>query len=270
MKQTVNFDDPYTYHLYYGNDAATPGTIMTFFPWKDSHKGRVGSGQVGTIAFRIPKGTYHHWQTHLRKHDIDVEETNLFGKATLEFFDPHGLALALVEGEEKSTKQEILSFHGALLLSSAPTKTVNTLKNNLGLQLSHDEGEYYYLRTLGHEAHVIIVPKLSMPSGRFGVGTVHHIAWSVPNDKELREYQDVLYETSHGVTEIKDRKYFRAIYFKEPGNIVFEIATDSPGFTLDEPLSELGQHLQIPEQYKHLSEDILKQLPSINIKVGFN
>ncbi|MGX7025803.1 VOC family protein [Vagococcus hydrophili] len=260
VKQTVNFDEPETYHLYYGNDLAEPGTLITFFPWSTTSRGRVGSGQVGRIAFRIPKGAMSYWNERLTSFDINFEISQMFNRPTMSFEDSHGLAIALVEGEEESKDTRILGFHGTALLSSQPKDTMETLRDDLGLQLVLENEDSFHLETVGPEKHHIIVPKEKLPRGRFGVGTVHHIAWSVPDDNAHREWQTYLFEEKYGVTEIKDRQYFKAIYFVEKGNVVFEIATDGPGFTINESLEELGQNLMLPPQYEYMREALVKSL----------
>lgn len=270
VKQTVNFDEPETYHLYYGNDLAEPGTLITFFPWSTTSRGRVGSGQVGRIAFRIPKGSMGYWNERLTSCDINFEISQLFGRTTMELEDFHGLAIALVESEEETNDSRITGFHGTVLLSSQPKDTVKTLKDDLGLILLSEDAKSFHLETVGVEKHHIIVPKEKLPRGRFGVGTVHHIAWSVPNDKKHREWQDYLFEEKYSVTEIKNRQYFKAIYFVEKGNVVFEIATDGPGFTINESLETLGQNLMLPPQYESMREALTKSLLPLRDEAEIN
>ncbi|MGY3765816.1 VOC family protein [Vagococcus vulneris] len=260
VKQTINFDDPETYHLYYGNYTADPGTIMTFFPWDPSKKGRVGSGQGGRIAFRIPKGSMAYWNERLTSFDIPFDISQLFGKPTMMFDDTHGLAIALVESETTADNPQIIGFHGAALLSSQPKDTMLTLKDDLGLNMVSENSENYHLETTGNEKHQIIIPKEKLPRGIFGTGTVHHIAWSVPTDTDHRDWQTHLYDERYNVTEIKDRQYFKAIYFIEKGNIVFELATDGPGFTINEPVEKLGERLMLPPQYDYLRAQLEKSL----------
>lgn len=259
VKQTVNFDDPQTYHLYFGNGQAEPGTIITFFPWDTTSRGRVGSGQVGRIAFRVPKGSLTYWNERLTSLNVSFEISQLFGKTTLLFNDSHGLDIALVEGEEMNGYQ-IMGFHGAVLLSSQPKDTMQTLRDDLGLSVVSEDSDAYHAEAIGKEKHHIVIPKERLPRGRFGVGTVHHIAWSVPDDKTHRIWQDYLYEEKYQVTEIKDRQYFKAIYFIEKGNIVFELATDKPGFTINESLDHLGEKLMLPPQYEHMRSQLEKSL----------
>lgn len=263
VKQTVNFDDPETYHLYYGNETADVGTTMTFFHWQNENRGRVGSGQVGRIAFRIPKGSMAYWNERLTGFNIDFTVSRLFLAPTIELEDPHGLAIALVESTIEKETPSILGFHGTMLLSSQPKQTIETLRDDLGLVLEQEDAEVAHLFTVGKEKHHIIVPKERLPRGRFGVGTVHHIAWSVPTKEVHRDWQTYLYEAGYNVTEIKDRQYFDAIYFAEKGHVVFELATDGPGFTLNESFEELGTRLMLPPQYEYMRSHLEQLLPPL-------
>ena len=260
IKQTVNFDDPETYHLYYGNETADVGTTMTFFNWDNEARGRVGSGQVGRIAFRIPKGSMAYWNERLTGFNVNFTVSRLFLAPTIELEDPHNLAIALVESDMEADSPAILGFHGAALLSSQPKQTIETLRDDLGLVLEKEDETAAHLITVGEEKHHIIVPKEKLPRGRFGVATVHHIAWSVPTDEEHIEWQDYMFEEGYNVTEIKDRQYFKAIYLAEKGHVIFEFATDGPGFTINETFEELGTHLMLPPQYEHMREHLEKTL----------
>ncbi|MDW0110601.1 VOC family protein [Sporosarcina aquimarina] len=265
IKQTVNFDDPGVYHLYFGDHNVTPGTVITFFPWTNNNQGRKGSGQVGRIAFRIPKGSMDYWIGHLTAHNIQVESTQLFGKETLEFDDVHGLELAMVEGEKASDQHDILGFHGSVLLSSNPEGTKELLTGIMGLTELESDDENYHFETVGKEKHHMIISMPPQPAGRFGIGTVHHIAWSVPDIETLKNWQSALQNKGFGVTVVKDRNYFNSIYTGEKGNIVFEFATDGPGFDLDESLESLGTTLQLPEQYEHKRHEYETRLPRLDI-----
>ncbi|MGF2145309.1 VOC family protein [Vagococcus fluvialis] len=260
IKQTVNFDDPETYHLYYGNETADVGTTMTFFNWDNEARGRVGSGQVGRIAFRIPKGSMGYWNERLTGFNVNFTVSRLFLAPTIELEDPHNLAIALVESDMEADSPAILGFHGAALLSSQPKQTIETLRDDLGLVLEKEDETAAHLITVGEEKHHIIVPKEKLPRGRFAVGTVHHIAWSVPTDEEHREWQNYMFEEGYNVTEIKDRQYFKAIYLAEKGHMIFEFATDGPGFTINETFEELGTHLMLPPQYEYMREHLKKTL----------
>lgn len=265
VKKTVNFDDPNVYHLYFGDDDANPGTIITFFNWVDAYDGRVGSGQVGRIAFRIPKDSMDAWQKHLEKNSIHTSLTGLFNQPTLEFTDRHGLALALVEGTETRKNNKIIGFHGSVLLTNRPSLTAETLTQDLGLIEVGSTDYYYHFETIGEEKHHIIIPRQAMRDGRWGVGTVHHIAWSVPTKEAHRLWQGTLAKKGYGVTEIKERYYFDAIYLKERGDVIFEFATDTPGFFIDETKEEAGSNLMLPPWYEAHRQTYEAALPDLQV-----
>lgn len=265
IKQTVNFDDPGVYHLYFSHDKENPAPVMTFFNWDNARSGQVGSGQVGRIAFRIPKGSLSEWSDHLEDHDIELDTTQLFGKETIEFEDIHGLDIALVEGEATSDNSEILGFHGAVLLSNDSNETKHTLIDDMGLLEVDEAPDALHFETSGIEKHRIVVPRTSLGQGHWGAGTVHHIAWSVPNDEEHSAWREKLIDLGYGVTKVKDRNYFKAIYMREKGHIIFEFATDTPGFAVDEPKGELGQKLMLPPQYESEREEFESTLPPLEV-----
>lgn len=258
IKQTVNFDDPNVYHLYFDNE--NKKAVITFFPWENAYQGRKGGGQVGRIAFRVPKGSLMYWQERLQEFNVPFEKNTLFGSDTLVFSDAHTLDLALVESDEESDTPNILDFHGAVLLSTAPEKTMSLLTDELGFVALQQDEEYAHFKTNSAEAHHILIPRDAVPAGRWGVGTVHHIAWSLDSNEEQREWQDYLFELGFGVTEVKDRQYFNAIYMREWGGIIFEYATVAPGFAVDEPEDALGTQLKLPPQYEPMRESIQAHL----------
>lgn len=265
IKQTVNFDDPGVYHLYFADKDATPGTVITFFPWTNDNVGRKGSGQVGRIAYRVPAGSMDYWKKRLADNEVESTETEFFGAKTLEFSDVHGLDLAIVESAETADGNDILGFHGAELLSGDPEGTKDLLAGKMGLKtLDTDDGNQHF-ETAGDEKHHIITSLPPQPHGRFGIGTVHHIAWSVPDMDTMKEWQAALRDDGFGVTEVRDRTYFRSIYTGEKGDIVFEFATEGPGFDVDEDPSELGTSLKLPEQYEHKRPEYEKTLPKLDI-----
>lgn len=265
IKQTVNFDDPGVYHLYFGDHNDTPGTVITFFPWTNDNYGRKGSGQVGRIAFRVPKGSMDYWEEHLNGQLPEVKRTKLFGRETLEFDDVHGLELAIVEGESTADDEGILGFHGAVLLSKRPEATGGMLNDLMGMKELDPGDENYHYETAGNEKNHLIVPASPAPSGRFGIGTVHHLAWSVPDMNALKAWQTGLQDEGFGVTEVKDRNYFNSIYLNEKGKIVFEFATDGPGFDIDEDKDALGTELKLPEQYEQKRQEYKTMLPELDI-----
>lgn len=203
IKQTVNFDDPGVYHLYFSRQDDDKRMVMTFFNWPNQHKGRVGSGQVGRIAFRIPKGSMDAWEAHLNEQGIETKISGLFDEATLEFNDVHGLALALVEGQEEAEDNAIIGFHGTELLSADPAGTRSTLVDDMGLSVVSENPSKIHLETEGEEKHQIIMSAQPLPKGLFGVGTVHHVAWSIPTEAEHLEWQKHMEDHGYFVTEFK-------------------------------------------------------------------
>lgn len=262
VKKTVNFEDNGTYHLYFANEHADDGTIMTFFPLSSDLHGRVGAGQVRRIAFAIPEGTLSHWENQLNINRISSLESDTFGAPALFFNDPHNLSIALVESETEMKTHNILGFYGVELLSEKPNETLKQLLNEMGLQLLKIEDDYYHLEMVGTEKHKVLINREMTKRGRLGIGTVHHIAWSVPNKAALEQFKNC-FEQAAQVTEIRDRKYFNSVYFKDPGKIIYELATVGPGFTVDEPLEQLGTMLMLPEQHEDQRAEIEAQLPKL-------
>jgi glyoxalase family protein len=260
VKQTVNFDDPGTYHLYFGNEGGKPGTIITFFPWANARQGKIGDGQVGVTSYVVPKGAMDFWEQRLAKFGVPVTKMERFGEQYLEFDDPHGLHLEIVEREEgeKNTWQAgeinsevaIKGFGGATLLSVRPDETAQLLENVMGLKKVGQEGDFIRFQSSADIGNVIDLKLTAIGRGQMGVGTVHHIAWRAKDDEDQLEWQKYVADSGYGVTAVRDRNYFNAIYFKEHGEILFEIATDPPGFAHDESLETMGEKLMLPEQYE--------------------
>ncbi|MDN4494609.1 ring-cleaving dioxygenase [Ureibacillus aquaedulcis] len=276
VKQTINFDDPGTYHLYFGNEGGKPGSIITFFPWADAYKGRIGDGQVGVTTYVVPTGAMEFWRNRLSQFDIEYIEAERFGEAYLQFDDPHGLHLEIVEREEGelnpwtfggvSKEVAIKGFGGAILYSARPQETAATLVDVMGLETVGTEGDYTRFKATADIGNIIDVKMTTGVRGTMGVGTVHHIAWRAKDAADHQEWQE--YAMNHGqhVTEIKDRNYFDAIYFRESGEILFEIATDPPGFAHDESYETMGKQLMLPEQYEHLRDRLEMSLIPIEVK----
>ena len=260
VKKTVNFDDPGTYHLYYGDEAGHPGTILTFFPWEHAAAGRAGVGLTQTTSFRVPTASIGYWTHRLVeqgvKHDALVKR---FGEPVLSFTDPDGMSLALVgvadAGSEPGwsngdvpAEHAIRGFHGATLLLDDGAATGAVLTDALGFTEVGREGSLTrYRASVGQGGVVDIQEAKGFLPGRMGRGSVHHVAFRAADDAEQAAIARKLAE-NHGLhaTEQKDRQYFRSIYFREPGGILFEIATDQPGFAIDEPLASLGNELKLP------------------------
>ncbi|MGD6832885.1 ring-cleaving dioxygenase [Sutcliffiella halmapala] len=260
VKQTVNFDDPGTYHLYFGNDGGKPGTIMTFFPWAGARKGVIGDGQVGVTSYVVSKGAMEFWEMRLEKFNVPFTKKERFGEQYLEFDDPHGLHLEIVEREEGEINTwtfgevtpdvSIKGFGGATLLSTQPNKTAEMLENVMGLELVGKEGDLARYRSTADIGNIIDLKLTPFGRGQMGVGTVHHIAWRAIDDQDQLDWQKYVDSKGYAVTPVQDRNYFNAIYFREHGEILFEIATDPPGFAHDESLETMGEKLMLPERYE--------------------
>ena len=278
VKQTVNFDDPFTYHLYYGANDGAPGTILTFFPWQDLPPGRPGAGMVTAIALAIPLASIDFWAHRLTVAGFQIATDERFGEPVLRFNDVHGLPIELIGSHapppvahwQKSPidkRYAIAGFHSATatLRSSAAIK--HLLVEQMGLRpavQSHNRIRFEMAdRTApGHVYDVLIDPQA--PTGRPGSGTVHHIAFRTDSDAAQRRWQSRLRKGDFSVTEVRDRKYFRSIYFRSPGGVLFEIATDQPGFAVDEMPGHLGQTLKLPDQLEPMRSEIERRLPRLH------
>ncbi|WP_419392784.1 ring-cleaving dioxygenase [Cytobacillus praedii] len=276
VKQTVNFDDPGTYHLYFGNEGGKPGTIITFFPWAGARQGVIGDGQVGVTSYVVPKGSLSFWKKRLEKYNVHYTIMERFGEEYLEFDDPHGLHLEIVEREEGerntwtfgeiSPEVAIKGFGGATLLSAQPDKTAELLKNVMGLEEVGQEGDFIRFRSTAEIGNIIDLKLTTIGRGQMGVGTVHHIAWRAKDDEDQLDWQKYVAANGYGVTPVKDRNYFNAIYFREHGEILFEIATDPPGFSHDESQETMGEKLMLPEQYEQYREQLERTLIPIEVR----
>jgi glyoxalase family protein len=276
VKQTVNFDDPGTYHLYFGNKGGKPGTIITFFPWPGAHQGIIGGGQVGVTSYVVPKGALEFWEKRLEKFNVPFTKIERFGEQYLEFDDPHGLHLEMVEREDGETNQwnfgevtpdvAIKGFGGATLLSTQPNKTAELLENVMGLERVGTEGDFVRFRSLAEIGNVIDLKLTPIGRGQMGVGTVHHIAWRASDDQDQLDWKEFVQANGYGVTPVQDRNYFNAIYFREHGEILFEIATDPPGFAHDESQETMGEKLMLPAQYEKHREQIERRLLPIEVR----
>jgi glyoxalase family protein len=276
VKKTINFDDPGTYHLYFGDDAGSPGTIITFFPWANAHQGKIGGGQVGVTTYLIPVGSMGFWEKRLEKFNITYEKTRRFGETFIEFEDVHGLKLELVEREEGKPNNwnhgevtpevAIKGFGGAILLSTNPEKTIEALRDGMGLEFIGEEGDLMRFQSHGEIGNIIDVKKTEVKRGQMGVGTVHHIAWRAEDDRDQLKWRDYIAGKGYLVTPVQDRNYFNAIYFREHGEILFEIATDPPGFAHDESYETMGNELKLPEQYEKYRDKLNETLIPIEVR----
>ena len=280
VKKTVNFDDPYTYHLYYGDSTGTPGTIITFFPWENLPRAKTGAGMVTAIAFSIPAGSFDYWRKRLHAHDIVIKEGERFGDRVIQFEDPHGLSLELIETPAAhidsvsnirpiSPNHCIIGLHSATTVLQSFEETRYLLVDVFGMALNDQEDNRYRFemksdKAFGRFYDIVINPQAQ--NGRQGGGSVHHIAFRTLTDDEAKYWQKSLRDIGFSVTPIRDRKYFKSIYFNEPGGVLFELATDPPGFTVDEASDDLGHELQLPDQYEPMRTEIEDRLPDLRPK----
>lgn len=276
VKKTVNFDDPGTYHLYFGNEGGKPGTIITFFPWANAYQGKIGDGQVGVTSYVVPKGAMGFWEKRLEKFNVPFTKMERFGEQYLEFDDPHGLHLEIVEREEGEVNTwhfgdvtpdvAIKGFGGATLLSKQPEKTAELLEKIMGLEQVGKEGDFIRFRSSSDIGNIIDLKLTTIGGGRMGVGTVHHIAWRAQDDQDQLDWKKYIEGYGYGVTPVQDRNYFNAIYFREHGEILFEIATDPPGFAHDESQETMGEKLMLPDQYESQRDQIERLVLPVEVR----
>jgi len=279
VKKTVNFDDPGTYHFYFGDAAGSPGTILTFFPWEHAAPGRLGIGQTQETVFRVPEGSLGWWTHRLVEKGVPHETIEKrFGESVLAFRDPDGMRLALAcvpgsgsepawTGGSVTAEHAIRGFHGVSLLVEKGEATGAILTDVFGFEVTGTEGPVTRYRVPGNPVGGIIDIRAAggfLP-GREGAGSVHHIAFRAADDAVQAAMVERL-RTQHGqrVTEQRDRNYFRSVYFREPGGVLFEIATDVPGFAVDEPAETLGEALKLPPQYEAQRARIEAVLPALD------
>lgn len=279
VKLTVNFDDPGTYHFYFGNDTGAPGSILTFFAWPNGRQGTVGIGQVTATTFAVPAGSLAYWRSRFAAAGVRASDLGeRFGEAVLGFTDPDGMPLELIATAQANPslawrdapvdrEHAICGFHSATLSEEGFEQTAQLLTDTMGFERVGREGNRFRYRAAGGAAGAV-VDVLCSPDGRFGrmgVGTVHHIAWRTPSNEQQVAWRDELADLGYNVTPIIDRTYFHSIYYREPGGVLFEIATDPPGFAIDEPSAQLGQRLMLPPQYESLRGALEKGLPRLQL-----
>lgn len=279
VKTTVNFDDPGTYHLYYGTESGRPGTLLTFFPWRGLPTGRHGPGQATRTGFSVPESSIGWWRQHLA--DLNVEASDVRGRDTedvLSFRDPDGLIIDLVAHESPDPRDAwrnafvpaehgIRGLHSTTVSVARSEPTQAMLSGNLGFDLVEESGSRlrYAAGDAGPGAFVDVAVTPDAPPGLVAGGTVHHVAWRAPDAQTQAAWREELLARGVSVTSILDRQYFRSIYFREPGGTLLEIATDAPGFTADEPLLELGRSLKLPPWLEPDRTSIEAALPGLQL-----
>lgn len=277
VKKTVNFDDPGTYHFYFGDDAGAPGTILTFFPWPNARRGLAGAGETTHTAFSVPKSSLKYWLERLQAQGVLVEETGKrFDEEVLTFADPDGMKIEIVGHDgagaanaprfaDVPAEHALRGFFGVTLLEQRVEETAAIL-NVMGFRKVAEEGNRHRFaaegEALGNHIDLVIDPKASY--GRSGAGSVHHIAFRAKDDASQREWREEIAQHLD-VTPILDRTYFHSIYFREPGGVLFELATDPPGFAFDEPLEKLGEELRVPEWLEGRKAEIAQRLVPIEL-----
>lgn len=278
VKKTVNFDDPGTYHFYFGDEAGSPGTILTFFPWAHVTQGRVGIGETEQTLFRVPEGSVGYWTQRFIERGVAHENpARRFGETVLSFKDPDGMRLGLVAvagaetepawaGGDVPAEHAIRGFHGVSLLLRDGDATGAILTDVLGFAAAGHEGTIRRYRAEGTAIGGIVDLHVvgEFLGGNMGGGSVHHVAFRAADDAEQAAMVDRL-SREHRIrtTEQKDRNYFRSVYFRSPGGVLFEIATDQPGFAIDEPTAALGQELKLPRFLEPQRATIEQVLPDL-------
>ncbi|QEC53443.1 glyoxalase family protein [Anseongella ginsenosidimutans] len=277
VKKTVNFDDPETYHFYFGNETGTPGTILTFFPWPGVRQGKNGAGMATEIGYSVPEGSLVFWKNRFEQLNVRHEGIGeRFGEKYLPFRDPDGLWLALIESREKDSREgwetpeinaeaAIKGFHTVILTLNDIKATAAILTEVFGYKFMAQDGNLFRFQTDAIE-NAATVDLLESPGAQRGInagGTNHHVAFRVENEEVQMAFREKILERGLSITEKIDRDYFFSLYFREPGGVLFEIATDNPGFTTDETIAELGSKLKLPRQYEGFRERIENVLPEI-------
>jgi glyoxalase family protein len=278
VKQTINFDDPGTYHLYYGDTEGSPSTILTFFPWRSVPNGRQGTGLATATAFSVPPESVGWWSERLRAMQVDADAPfSRGGSDVVRLRDPHGLVLELVAspGDQRSgwdgaagigSEHAVRGLHSVTMSEAQLEPTQRMLSDLLGMQLGEQSGDRtrFSMGDGGAGAVIDVEAGTSLP-GRQAGGTVHHVAFRAPDTATQAVWRQQLLDAGVRVTEIIDRQYFTSIYFREPGGVLFEIATDDVGFAVDEPLLSLGKALKLPPWLEPNRTEIARALPVLHL-----
>jgi len=264
VKRTVNFDDPGTWHLYYGDRTGSPGTLITFFPWEGIAEGKPGAGEVAVTSYASASSELSAWA---EAHDLEPQLSERFGSPVLSFRDTDGSRLELVgSAGPAAAAPGIIGFHGVTLSVADPGPTARLLTEVLGYEPSGEETGRLRFAAPGSAPgrYVELMRPESASVARLGSGSVHHVAFRARDDEQQNEFREALLTRGHDVTPVRDRQYFRSIYFREPGGVLFEIATDPPGMLIDEPVDTLGSELRLPPWYEPARDRIAAALPPIS------
>lgn len=282
VKVTVNFDDPGSYHLYYGDELGRPGSAMTFFAWPGGGRGIHGTGQVTATSFSVPPGAIGFWRDRLRQHGVTIAQSSIrFNEEYLPFYDPDGLLLEIVAdsladnrapwlGADIPDTAAIRGFHSAAVSEEGFEQTAVLLRETMAFQqVGQHENRYRFAAGDGGPgAYVDVLCRPDAAQGIVSVGTVHHIAWRTGTDEQQATWRGKISDLGYNVSPIMDREYFHSIYYREPGGVLFEIATDGPGFTADEAPESLGTTLQLPPWLERARPIIEERIPRLVLKNG--
>ena len=282
VKTTVNFDDPSAYHLYYGDEHGTPGSIVTFFYWPGHEaRGRVGSGQTTALVFSAPPASLPWWQERLERHGVKVERKSRFDEEVLSFADPDDIPVEIVAVAEDTrsgwtgagipAEHALRGLHTAELTvaHAAPTEALLSIEMQFRLVKREGQRARFEAGPGGSGRYADVIEDASGKRGNGGSGTIHHIAWSVPDDATELAKQSELQTSGYQVSPVMDRDYFHSIYYRERGGILFEIATATPGFAVDEPAESLGAALKLPKQFEAHRARIEELLPALQPAKSF-
>ncbi len=275
VKKTVNFDDPSAYHLYYGDETGAPGAIVTFFYWPgDASKGRIGSGQMTRLSFSAAPASLDFWQNRLQRHGVAAQRQNRFGEDVITGVDSDGIPIEIVgvdhdarpgwKGSDVPARHGLRGLHLAELTVRNGEPTERLLTGEMGFRLVRREANRARFEAgAGGTGTLVDLIEFPVPFGMSGVGTVHHVAWRVADDDAQLVMQARLSSSGYAVSPVRDRSYFHSIYYREYGSILFEIATNAPGFAIDEPVASLGTALKLPPQFEHNRSKIEALLPPL-------
>ena len=279
VKLTINYDDPGTYHLYYGDDLGRPGSLLTFFPWTAGRPGRQGTGQTNGVGLAVPPASLGFWIERLLSRGVKYEgPARRFEEQVLAFADPDGLLLELIATPRVSQVQgwrdgpvpaehAVRGVHAVTIWEDGDAGSAEFLTRTMGFRAKGEEENRLRFES-GLDGLGTVVDLRRAPGfwrGTDGVGTVHHVAFRAADDAEQQARHEEIRRLGVGVTDVRDRNYFRSIYFREPGGVLFEIATDGPGFTVDERPEELGTTLRLPPQYESMRQRLERSLPPLRL-----
>ncbi len=281
VKKTVNFDAPDVYHLYFADEFGTPGTVLTFFPFPHARPGTRGAGEANAVMFSVPSGSLAFWKQRLETLDVGIaEEGRRFDRDFIGFDDPEGMRIEITEDEvahlpgwetgSVPRQHSLRKFFGTRVLLRDAEATKTLLLEHMGLRFFERDGqiERFASGEGDTRAYFDIETNAQAPMARQSAGSIHHIAWRTANDENQLSWMNLLNQKGYSVTPVIDRNYFHSIYYREPGGVLFEIATDNPGFAVDEELHELGLHLKLPGQYESQRAEIERLLIPLNQQSG--